>query len=464
MLLGACFWYAACGAKSGLASLSGQPDEPAPEAGPSEPPLVDSAPPERDAMRDVAADPVAMPEVCNGVDDDLNGIIDDGFTWVKDETFRPVRVSTDASELASPLGLASDCSSYSAFYEGGDHSSSHVFARPLGRDGVSKKAESPLTPIVAHTHGGTVHARAIAWAGDRYGAAWIDLRDGTHGEIYFALLGSDSGKLEPGDVRISTQGGFAFNPSIDSAGGRFVVAWEDSARNATPSPQPGQSSRRIFAQVVDRDATQVGAAVDVTQGLPGDHRLPFVAASDDRAAVVFQSDADAQIRLALLDDKLARVRDSVTLVPAGGQGEYPRAARLGDGWVVAWHGMTPSSRTIWAVRVSATGERLGIARPVVETRGHARYPYVLGLGDRVLMVYSDDRDGLQGYELYFTMLDASLAQLTPPVRLTENAGDTIFPAAAFGPNGDIGILFRDEPLDWGRVLFTRLVCAPRGAE
>jgi len=451
-------WFVACGAKSGLALPSEPPAEPVPDAGQSEPPELDAAPvPE--ASADVAPDPIAMPEVCNGVDDDLDGNIDDGFTWVKDEAFQPVRVSTDASEIASPSGLASDRRNYAAFYEGGDHSSSRVFATPLGPDGKSLRAESPLTQIVAHSHGGTVHARAIAWGTDRYGLAWIDLRDGTRGEIYFALLGPDSAKLQPGDVRISQGGGAAFNPAIDWSGGRFVVVWDAVAPGLTPGTQPGQ--RRLFAQAVSRDATLIGSPVDVTQGLAGAPDHPFVAGSEDGTAVVFRSDADGQIRFALLGEDLSRVRQSVTLVPASGQGDYPRAARLGEGWVVAWHGEPPSARTIWAVRVSASGEPMGEARPVVDTPGHARYPFLVSLGDRILMVYSDDRDGLQGYELYFTLLDSNLAQVSPPVRLTQGAGDTIFPAATFGPNGDIGVLFRDEPLDWGRVLFTRLVCSRR---
>jgi hypothetical protein len=88
---------------------------------------VDAAP-AVDATADVAAEPAPRPEVCNGVDDDLNGNIDDGFTWVKDDSFQPVRVSTDKSELASPSGIASDGLDYAAFYEGGDHASSRVFA------------------------------------------------------------------------------------------------------------------------------------------------------------------------------------------------------------------------------------------------------------------------------------------------------------------------------------------------
>jgi hypothetical protein len=461
-LLGLGIGFAACGSKSGLILPFERPAEPppTPDAGTVEPPEEDAAPAPEAAV-DVAPDPIAMPEVCNGVDDDLDGNVDDGFTWVKDETFQPVRVSTDASELASPSGIASDRRNYAAFYEGGDHSSSRVFATPLASDGKSLRAETPLTQIVAHSHGGTVHARAIAWGTDRYGLAWIDLRDGTRGEIYFALLGADSTKVAPGDVRISRQGGFGFNPSIDWSGSRFIVVWEDLARSSTPSPLPGQDTRHVFAQAVDRDATLVGQAVDVSQGITGDHENPFVVASDDRTAVVYRTAVDGQVRLSVLDDELARSRANVPLTPAGGQGDYPRAARLGNGWVAAWHGVAPSSRTIWAVRVSASGERIGEAQPVIDTPGHARYPFLVGLGDRVLMVYSDDRDGLQGYELYFTLLDSTLAQVTPPVRITEGAGDTIFPAATFGPNGDIGILFRDEPLDWGRVMFTRLVCALR---
>ena len=455
-LLGLGFWFLACGSKSGLALGLAPRAEPALDAAPGEPPFADAAP-APDAARDVAPDPIPRPEVCNGADDDLNGNIDDAFTWVKDESFLPVRVSTENSETASPSGIASDGLSYAAFYEGGDHASSRVFATPLARDGKSQRAESPLTQIVAHSHGGTVHARAIARSTDRYGLVWIDLRDGTRGEIYFALLGPDANKLAPGDVRISRQGGSAFNPSVDWSGNRFVVVWDDTARNPIPSPQPTTGQRHLFAQAVDNDAVPIGSPVDVTQDLTGTPDHPFVATTEERAAVVFRSSDDGQIRLALLGDNLALVR-SVALSPAGARGDYPRAARLGQGWVVAWHGEPPSARTIWAARVSAEGVLLGEARPVVDTPGHARYPYLLGLGDRVLLVYSDDRDGLRGYELYFTLLDAELAQLSPPVRLTEGAGDTIFPTATFGPEGDIGILFRDEPLDWGRVMFTRLVC------
>ncbi len=454
-LFSGAIWFAACGAKSGLALLSEPPAEPLPDAGQSPPPELDAArTPE--AAADVTPDPVAKPEACNGVDDDLNGTIDDGFTWVKDETFQPVRVSSDASEVASPSGIASDGRGYTAFYEGGDHSSSRVFATPLGRRGESLRAESPLTRIVAHSHGGTVHARAIAWGTDRYGLAWIDLRDGTNGEIYFALLDPDASKLEPGDVRISRLGGSAFNPSIDWSGNRFVVTWDDYA----PGLTTGERRRRLYAQAVDRDAKLVGSPTEVTRGLAGAPEHGFVAASEDRTAVVFR-DAEGHIRLALLDRDLARVQDSITLTPAGGQGDYPRAARLGEGWMVAWHGEPPSSRTIWAARVSASGEPIGEARPIIDTPGHARYPFLVGLGDRALMVYSDDRDGQRGYELYFTLLDSSLTRISPPVRLTEGAGDTIFPMATFGPDGHIGILFRDEPLDWGRVMFTRLVCARR---
>jgi hypothetical protein len=158
---------------------------------------------------------------------------------------------------------------------------------------------------------------------------------------------------------------------------------------------------------VDRDAKLIGSAVDVTRGLPGAPDHPFVAASGDRAAVVFRSDQDGQIRFALLGSDLARIGDTITLVPATGQGDYPRAARLGDGWAVAWHGEPPSTRTIWGVRVSASGERIGLARPLIETTGHARYPFLLSLGDRVLMVYSNDHDNTDGYELFFRIFDSS---------------------------------------------------------
>jgi hypothetical protein len=94
---------------------------------------------------------------------------------------------------------------------------------------------------------------------------------------------------------------------------------------------------------------------------------------------------------------------------------------------------------------------------------HARTPALLPFGDRVLLVWADDRDGNDGYELYAKMLNRRLEALGPEQRLTTARGDSIDPIIAFGPGGDVGVLFNDNRAATTQTFFTRLVCRVSGS-
>jgi hypothetical protein len=298
-------------------------------------------------------------------------------------------------------------------------------------------------------HGGTVHGRAIAWDGDRYGVAWIDVRDGDS-EIYFALLDADGRKLEPGDVRLSYEGGFGFNPSVHWTGERFVVVWSDwpKAFGATGS------DTRIFARTISPDGSPGPTAIEVTEGLSGSHDSPYVAAAGDQIAVAWIASDYGEVEFALFDRRLERVAGPLSL---GSHGDFVRVVHVGTGWAAFWHGIDDGATTIWGVFLDETAG-VGQAKPIIEARKRARYPFPVSLGDRVLLVYSDDGDDMQGYELYITTLSERLEPMGAAQRVTQSVADSIFPTAAFGPAGDVGILFRDDRLGWGQVFFTRLEC------
>lgn len=432
----------ACGARTGL------------DVGVSSLATGDAAGPDSNAP--VALDPASvnpqgpLPEICNGLDDDWNGVIDDGFTWRVEPNREDVRVSTDNNESAETSGLASDGSSYVAFYEGGTSSALKTFATPLGRDGTSLRPEQSLTVEEGQAHGGNVHGRAIAWNGGSYGVAWIDVRDG-YSEIYFALLDANGTKLQPGDVRLSYEGGFGFNPSVHWTGERFVVVWSDWP--STFDTTGGDT--RIFARTISPDGSPDPKVIEVTEGIPGNHDGPFVTAAGEQIAVAWIASDDGEVKFALFDRRLQRLAGPLSL---GFHGDFVRVVHLGSGWAAFWHGTDDGETTIWGVRLDKTGAILGEAQPVVETPKHARYPFPISLGDRVLLVYSDDGDEMQGYELYDATLSATLERVGPAERVTRSAADSIFPTAAFGPAGDVGILFRDDRLGWGQVFFTRLEC------
>ena len=89
----------------------------------------------------------------------------------------------------------------------------------------------------------------------------------------------------------------------------------------------------------------------------------------------------------------------------------------------------------------------------------SRYPSLLPLGDRALVVYSDDRDANSGYELYSRMFDRELSPIGSEMRLTNAPFDSVYPVTAFGPEGEVAILFRDDRQGGAHhVWFTRLGC------
>jgi hypothetical protein len=127
---------------------------------------------------------------------------------------------------------------------------------------------------------------------------------------------------------------------------------------------------------------------------------------------------------------------------------------------VAWYDKTANPTAIYAAVLDEDGQLLAGPKAVTAPgSARSRYPNLRPLGDRTLLVYSDDRDGNDGYELYSTIFDNDLEPLTPELRLTQAARDSINPVVAFGKDGAIGVLFRDDreggtPAVW----FTQLGC------
>jgi len=61
------------------------------------------------------------------------------------------------------------------------------------------------------------------------------------------------------------------------------------------------------------------------------------------------------------------------------------------------------------------------------------------------------------------MVSNALDGIGPEQRLTNAKKDSIYPIAAFGPDGNVGILFRDDRQSGEHhVWFTRLACMAGG--
>ena len=85
-------------------------------------------------------------------------------------------------------------------------------------------------------------------------------------------------------------------------------------------------------------------------------------------------------------------------------------------------------------------------------RGNATYSY----GDRFVMVWADDKDGV--YQLYAQTFDKRLAPISQRLRLITTNTVTLGPAIAPAKDGGLGVLYTDQGTGDYQTFFTRLDC------
>jgi hypothetical protein len=136
------------------------------------------------------------------------------------------------------------------------------------------------------------------------------------------------------------------------------------------------------------------------------------------------------------------------------------AANAGN-FIVAWHEVGPNSQPgtqIWGSIVSETGEEMVPPKGLTEPADFARYHAVVPLGDRLLLLWSQwasDR-----YEIFSRELTPDLEPMSDARSVTQPTLEAYAPIAAFGPQGEVGVMFtgRADAKGQPQVFFTSLSC------
>ncbi|MDI3289084.1 putative metal-binding motif-containing protein [Polyangium sp. 15x6] len=380
-------------------------------------------------------------EVCDGVDNDCNGVVDDGATYIP-LLNEPIRLSGDIAP-AGTGGLAWSGTSYAAAYTG-TVSGFSMRLNMLAPTGVPLGPEAPIVFQNGDNAGGP-----IVWVGDRYGIAWQDRRSGDY-EVYFTLLDESGAKVLP-DTRLSFAEGFSINVSLGWTGGEFIVAWQDEREGLFD----------LYAQRLSIDGAPIGGNVKLTQAFNVGNEAPQMAAGLSSIGVAWAPGDALQhfIQFQVFNQDLTPRSQAVSLTQGSSDSVYPTVVWNQDRYVVAWFDKTANPKAIYGAVVDEDGNILVEPKALTNPGSfRSRYPSLKALGDRVLLVYADDRDQNDGYELYALMLDQSLNPSGPEQRVTFAKRDSIYPIATFGPDGNVGILFRDDREGDQHVFFTRLGC------
>lgn len=381
--------------------------------------------------------PLAFPggsEVCDGVDNDCNGVIDDRAEHVVEGA--PVRLTSEGLVQGRRGSIAYEGNHYAVAYRGQRDNQWTNYFKALQSDGSEVVPETRITNVNSDTFTGP-----LVWTGAVFGAAWEDRRDNDF-EIYFNRLDRSGQKLGP-DVRVTRARDFSTEARMVFNGREFLLAWTDR-----------RTTVQIFGQRIAVDGALVGPNLALTEPA-WQAESAALALGRRRIAIAFAL-LEGGIGFRTFDMELGAPGDLVRF-----PGPLARDLAITfaqDRFIIAWERQEDGvpGEAIHAMAVLEDGTVVVAERPVTEAAGFAKTPSLLSLGDRALMAWSDQRD--ENFEIYAKHLSLELEELTPRQRLSNDPAQSLYPLMSFGPEGEIGVVFDDRRTGTWQPYFVRLSC------
>ncbi|MGK0360743.1 MAG: hypothetical protein ACI9U2_003057 [Bradymonadia bacterium] len=349
--------------------------------------------------------PAALDDRCDGLDDDCNGEVDEDVPGLIGGERRLTQTQAGAIQPQIARGGDDALVIWTDNRDGG----AEIYAQRLDADGASVGVAVRIAAI-----GGNKFRPSIAVDGTGgYGIAWHNTRTG-RGQVRFAKVDA-AGVVIRADVRIVNSNANAVGAQLAFDGNEFGLVWTDERAELA----------QVWFQRISAAGEPIGEQRAVAAG-ESPASVPAIApvGVGEGWMVVYNRDraADFDVFAQRLDAQGAPQGAERQISAGEGNANAPRITRHAAGFVTVWYDTRDANTEIYAARIGLNGARVGDEQRVTSDPRSSFLVEVTAAGAGLGVVWTDRRNA--NNEIWFRHLDADAAPFGPPMRVSVGNGNS----------------------------------------
>ncbi|MFH1438207.1 MAG: hypothetical protein ABIJ56_21040 [Pseudomonadota bacterium] len=377
-------------------------------------------------------------EICNGLDDDCDGYVDEDSDYA---IVGEILVITSEYSTSTDPSLAFTGSEFGVVWNDTRDGNHEVYFARVSLDGEKIGSDVRMTFDT-----GTSTRQSLAFSGSVFGLAWQDMRSASGMNVYFTRISTTGDKLD-GDIQISSEDDSlgARYPDIAATESGFGMAW---VRNGP---------RDLHLTRLSRGGAILGSSIVAPDGVARNlWAVPSLVYTGTGFGVswVDESNENKELYFAAMGNTGTLVTSPVR-VTFEGNSWMPSLVYASGEYGLAWLDDRDGNGEIYVVRLDEDGAKVGTDTRVTEDEAASTFPSAAYSGYEYAIAWVDERD--LNPELYFTRLAGDGTKMGGDARLTATAGNSESPSLLY-TGSEYAMAWHDRIDSWINIHFAKIGC------